>query len=210
MRRIKQCFCIVFPLLIIVLLSTCLVVWRLIKSFLESKMKKGEAEEVESPSMSIAGDEVSTGLASTVESEDKATGAEIEGESTKIASVDNKDISVGLVPTVEQEDQVTGAEIETNGTKAASVEDEDISAELVSTVEPEDKTMETTVEAEDDTVGHDVAEAYCVKCRQKRAIQGAREVTTKKGRSAIEGTCSVCGTKVFRFIARGKENLSEK
>ena len=47
MRRIKQCFCTVFPLLFIILLSTCLVVWRFIKSFLESKVKKEETEEVE-------------------------------------------------------------------------------------------------------------------------------------------------------------------
>ena len=46
------------------------------------------------------------------------------------------------------------------------------------------------------------------KCRQKRPIQGARKVTTKKGRPAIEGTCAVCDTKLFRFIAREKENLS--
>jgi hypothetical protein len=180
----------------------------LIKSFLESKVKKEEAEEVESPS--IAGDGVSAGLVSNIEPEDKTTGAEIETEGTKDVSVEDKDISAVLVPSVELEDKATSAEIEANGTRSASVEDKDASAGLVSNVEPEDKTMGTTVEAEDDIVVLAVTEAYCVKCRQKRAIQGAREVTTRKGRPAIEGTCSVCGTKVFRFIARGKEDLSGK
>jgi pimeloyl-ACP methyl ester carboxylesterase len=44
-------------------------------------------------------------------------------------------------------------------------------------------------------------EAYCVKCRQKRAIQEAKKITTKKGRNAMEGTCAVCGTRLFRFIS---------
>ncbi len=55
--------------------------------------------------------------------------------------------------------------------------------------------------AEDRVTGEDI-EAYCVKCRQKRVIQGARKVTTKNGRNAIEGTCPVCGTRLFRFVAR--------
>jgi hypothetical protein len=244
MRRIKQCFCTAFPLFVIVLLSTCLFVWRWIKSFLESKVKKEKAEEVESLSISSAGDEVLAGLVSTVESEDKAMGAELEADDIKAAliadkdisavlvpsvepedkvtgeeieisaieaaPIEDKDISAVLVPGVEPEDKVTGEEIETNAIKAAPIEDKDILARLVSTVESEDKTMEKTVEAQDDVVAQDVAEAYCAKCRQKRTIQGVREVTTKKGRSAIEGICSVCGTKVFRFTARGKETLSEK
>lgn len=44
-------------------------------------------------------------------------------------------------------------------------------------------------------------EAYCVKCKQKRSMQGARKITTKNGRSALEGICPVCGTRLFRFIA---------
>ncbi len=44
-------------------------------------------------------------------------------------------------------------------------------------------------------------EAYCMKCRQKRIMQGARKIVTKNGRSAIEGTCPVCTTRLFRFIA---------
>ncbi len=232
MRRIKQCFCTVFPLLFIILLSTCLVVWRFIKSFLESKVKKEETEEVKSPS--IAGEEVSTALVSNGKPGDKTKEAELEAEGIKAVTVEDKDISTMLVPSVELEDKIKEAELEAEGIKAVNVEDKDIStvlvpsveledktkeaeidahiedkdvsAGLVSNVEPEDKTLETTVEAEDDIVVLEVTEAYCVKCRQKQAIQGAREVTTKKGRSAIEGTCSVCGTKVFRFIPRGKES----
>ncbi len=46
------------------------------------------------------------------------------------------------------------------------------------------------------------AEAYCVKCREKREMQGVHRVVTKNGRNALEGMCPVCGTKLFRFIAR--------
>jgi len=46
------------------------------------------------------------------------------------------------------------------------------------------------------------AAAYCVKCREKREMQDARKIVTKNGRNALEGTCPVCGTRLFRFIAR--------
>ena len=42
-------------------------------------------------------------------------------------------------------------------------------------------------------------EAYCLKCRAKRQIRNAREVTLKNGRPATQGTCPVCGTKIFRI-----------
>lgn len=42
-------------------------------------------------------------------------------------------------------------------------------------------------------------EAYCFKCRTKREIQNPNNVTLKNGRPAIQGTCPVCGTKVFRI-----------
>ncbi|MBI4337666.1 MAG: hypothetical protein HY683_07565 [Chloroflexi bacterium] len=42
-------------------------------------------------------------------------------------------------------------------------------------------------------------EAYCFKCRQKREIRNAAQVKLKNGRPAMQGTCPVCGTKVFRI-----------
>lgn len=56
--------------------------------------------------------------------------------------------------------------------------------------------------AEPEVIAESVVEAYCVKCRQKRAIQNALEVTTKNGRHALEGQCPICGTRLFRFVAR--------
>lgn len=44
--------------------------------------------------------------------------------------------------------------------------------------------------------------AYCVKCHEKREMQNEQRIVTKNGRNALEGTCPVCGTKLFRFIAR--------
>lgn len=43
-------------------------------------------------------------------------------------------------------------------------------------------------------------QAYCVKCREKRDIQGPTEVTLKNGRRALQGTCPVCGTKLNRML----------
>ena len=43
-------------------------------------------------------------------------------------------------------------------------------------------------------------EAYCVKCREKREIEGAEKVTFKNGRKAKYGTCGHCGTSVYRFV----------
>jgi hypothetical protein len=42
-------------------------------------------------------------------------------------------------------------------------------------------------------------EAYCFKCRAKREISNPEAVTLKNGRPATQGTCPVCGTKVFRI-----------
>jgi pimeloyl-ACP methyl ester carboxylesterase len=41
--------------------------------------------------------------------------------------------------------------------------------------------------------------AYCVKCKQKREIQSAHEVTMKNGRRAVRGTCVVCGATLNRI-----------
>jgi pimeloyl-ACP methyl ester carboxylesterase len=50
-----------------------------------------------------------------------------------------------------------------------------------------------------------VPEAYCVKCRKKQEMRDGRHIVTKNGRNAMEGTCPVCGTRLFRFVAQRKE-----
>jgi RNase P subunit RPR2 len=42
-------------------------------------------------------------------------------------------------------------------------------------------------------------QAYCVKCRKKVEIRGAKQVILKNKRPATSGTCPSCGTKVFRI-----------
>jgi hypothetical protein len=42
-------------------------------------------------------------------------------------------------------------------------------------------------------------DAYCFKCRAKKEIRNAQPVTLKNGRPATQGTCSSCGTKVYRI-----------
>lgn len=41
---------------------------------------------------------------------------------------------------------------------------------------------------------------YCVKCKAKRTMLGAKPKTLKNGRKAMTGTCEKCGTKMFKFI----------
>jgi ssDNA-binding Zn-finger/Zn-ribbon topoisomerase 1 len=48
-------------------------------------------------------------------------------------------------------------------------------------------------------------EGYCVKCRAKRMMEGAKEVTMKNGRLAAKGTCPKCGTGMFKFLPKKKE-----
>ncbi len=40
---------------------------------------------------------------------------------------------------------------------------------------------------------------YCIKCKQKTPMLNPQEVTTKNGRPAIRGTCSICGSGQFRI-----------
>jgi DNA-directed RNA polymerase subunit RPC12/RpoP len=42
-------------------------------------------------------------------------------------------------------------------------------------------------------------EGYCVKCRSKKEIKNAKEITMKNGRPATEGVCPDCGTKIFKI-----------
>lgn len=42
-------------------------------------------------------------------------------------------------------------------------------------------------------------EAYCMKCKKKIVMLHPHKVVMKNGRPAMEGTCPVCGTKVFRI-----------
>ncbi len=45
-----------------------------------------------------------------------------------------------------------------------------------------------------DTIG------YCVKCKTKRTMSGAKEVSMKGGRRAMKGSCSKCGTGMYRIL----------
>ena len=47
-------------------------------------------------------------------------------------------------------------------------------------------------------------EAYCMKCREKRTMSDAQEVTMENGRRAAKGTCPQCGTKMTKFLPSQK------
>ncbi len=45
-------------------------------------------------------------------------------------------------------------------------------------------------------------EAYCVKCKAKREMKDAKEITMKTGRRAMKGKCPSCGTTMFRILGK--------
>jgi predicted nucleic acid-binding Zn-ribbon protein len=51
--------------------------------------------------------------------------------------------------------------------------------------------------------------AYCMKCKAERMVKDAQVVTTKNGRTAAQGTCPVCGTKMFKFLPKQKPAPAE-
>ena len=57
------------------------------------------------------------------------------------------------------------------------------------------------VSTKENTMADEKVEAYCVKCKEKRIMKDPTDTVTKNGRSAKTGTCPVCGTKLFRFVA---------
>ncbi len=44
-----------------------------------------------------------------------------------------------------------------------------------------------------------MVQAYCVKDRKMVDMNDPKEITLKNGRSATQGTCPTCGTKVTRI-----------
>jgi hypothetical protein len=46
-----------------------------------------------------------------------------------------------------------------------------------------------------------LAEAYCVRDKQKVEIQNPEKITMKNGKPATKGTCPICGNSVFRIGA---------
>ncbi len=44
-------------------------------------------------------------------------------------------------------------------------------------------------------------EGYCVKCKEKKEMKDAQQVTMKHGKPANQGVCPDCGTKIFKIGA---------
>lgn len=79
---------------------------------------------------------------------------------------------------------------------ATALEVENFSAEEVEDSQPSNP--QTVVE---NTPASTTIEAYCVKCKLKRPMHNARRIVTKNGRNALEGTCPICNTRLFRFVS---------
>ncbi len=44
-----------------------------------------------------------------------------------------------------------------------------------------------------------MVQGYCMKCREKRDIKDAKAAKMKNGKDCVKGTCTKCGTKMFRI-----------
>ena len=51
---------------------------------------------------------------------------------------------------------------------------------------------------------------YCVKCKEKREMKDAEEVTMKNGRRAMKGKCSTCGTGMYKILGNKKKAEDKK
>ncbi|GER87139.1 hypothetical protein KDW_13010 [Dictyobacter vulcani] len=108
------------------------------------------------------------------------------------------------LPLVEQEEAV----VELTPAPVAEDQQESVVASNFATEEKTEAVLkEPAVQATSDPIASDLielpiaaTEAYCVKCRTKRGMQNGKKIVTKNGRSAMEGTCPVCGTRLFRFV----------
>ena len=45
-------------------------------------------------------------------------------------------------------------------------------------------------------------EGYCLKCKAKKEMKEANEITMKNGRKAMKGNCPDCGTGMFRILGK--------
>ena len=45
-------------------------------------------------------------------------------------------------------------------------------------------------------------EAFCVKCKVKKEMKDAEQVTMKNGRLAMKGKCPDCNTGMYRILGK--------
>jgi hypothetical protein len=43
---------------------------------------------------------------------------------------------------------------------------------------------------------------YCVKCKEKREMKDVQKVEIKPGRPAAKGTCTTCGTGMYKILPK--------
>ncbi len=82
---------------------------------------------------------------------------------------------------------------------------DELFAEEASAAEPATaEAPATTAPAEASTAQEVVG--YCMRCRTKRPMKGAHEEISESGRRAARGTCPVCGTNMFVFLAASDDD----
>lgn len=48
-------------------------------------------------------------------------------------------------------------------------------------------------------------QAYCLKCKSQKEMKDPKDKTTKNGRHMVSGTCTICATKMNKFVADPKK-----
>jgi pimeloyl-ACP methyl ester carboxylesterase len=92
-------------------------------------------------------------------------------------------------------------EIATEGTSHSLPDTTSLAAENFSTEQVENSQPADQKTVAESTPANAAVEAYCVKCKLKRTMQDPRRIVTKNGRNALEGTCPICNTRLFRFVS---------
>ncbi len=115
---------------------------------------------------------------------------EIEQQITRLSEIELKVKKIEEIQTSEDSDLISDEEIKEYNEKLLKLNNQ---------IKELEKAIRKTRKNRDNEKSIQKIEAYCVKCKTKREIKDAKQTLMKNNRPAIRGTCSECGSKVFRI-----------
>ncbi len=115
---------------------------------------------------------------------------EIEQQITRLSEIELKVKKIEEIHTSEDSDLISDEEIKEYNEKLLKLNNQ---------IKELEKAIRKTRKNRDNEKSIQKIKAYCVKCKTKREIKDAKQTLMKNNRPAIRGTCSECGSKVFRI-----------
>ncbi len=115
---------------------------------------------------------------------------EIEQQITRLSEIELKVKKIEEIQTSEDSDLISDEEIKEYNEKLLKLNNQIKELEKAIRKTRKNRVNEKSIQK---------IEAYCVKCKTKREIKDAKQTLMKNNRPAIRGTCSECGSKVFRI-----------